>query len=442
MSKPQPKQSSFFATLYDSKLDNHHILVWTVNRLTDKKLSKWFTNPVDAMSYALEQANDVDVYFNIAVAAKAGASNQRIKAKREEPRDILASGIGCLWVEVDYGEEGHASDDKKQKKTYPPTQEAALELIGLMPVEPTFIIHSGNGFHCYWLFKEFWTFANDKEREAAKVLVSRWQQLTKDHARNHGWHVDATQDLARVYRVPGTLNHKSDQPKQVTIHTDNRNVRYTREELEAHLTPEPTQKKQKQHPTSSVDASNLILKADAQPPKDKFDKLYKKTLFRQSCQRKRKDLEDDSASGYDFSLASFAALAGWTDQEIADLMISQRREHDDDLKLRRLDYYQPTINNARTESKATNERASQLVEPSNVANITKSKQARIEELGVTRTLADDICEQNHFALDKGGLLYVYKNGVYVPEGEELVTRRVKELLNDEQLSKKLSLIHI
>ena len=64
-------------------------------------------------------------------------------------------------------------------------------------------------------------------------------------------------------------------------------------------------------------------------------------------------MADQSASAYDMSLASFAARAGWPDQQIADLMIAHRRAHGIDLKTSgrlgaiRLDYYQRTIAAAR-----------------------------------------------------------------------------------------------
>ena len=61
-----------------------------------------------------------------------------------------------------------------------------------------------------------------------------------------------------------------------------------------------------------------------------------------SYERKRTDLKDQSASSYDLSLANYGVQAGWTDQEIVNLLIENRRKHGDDLKLR-YDYYQRTL---------------------------------------------------------------------------------------------------
>ena len=67
-----------------------------------------------------------------------------------------------------------------------------------------------------------------------------------------------------------------------------------------------------------------------------------------SCERQRTDLPDSSASGYDQSLANFAANAGWSDQEIVNLLIAHRRTFGDDLNLNNPQKYQRTIATART----------------------------------------------------------------------------------------------
>jgi P4 family phage/plasmid primase-like protien len=107
-------------------------------------------------------------------------------------------------------------------------------------------------------------------------------------------------------------------------------------------------------------------------------------------------------------------------------MIACRRKHGENLKLRQ-DYYQRTIENARKEA-ARDESAG--------GGVRVRKQP--EDVGLTKMLADRICETEHFACDKGRLLYVYSNGVYVPRGQQVVRRLVKELLNEENLTKKWS----
>ena len=91
---------------------------------------------------------------------------------------------------------------------------------------------------------------------------------------------------------------------------------------------------------------NVAIDADRTPPLDKYEALKEAdSRFRQSVERKRTDMKDSSPSAYDMSLASLAVRAGWNNQEIADLLVYVRMKHDDDLK--RKDYYQRTIHNAR-----------------------------------------------------------------------------------------------
>lgn len=98
----------------------------------------------------------------------------------------------------------------------------------------------------------------------------------------------------------------------------------------------------------SVEVGSFTLRADAVPPFDKWEALKENSSkARLSWERRRSDLQDQSASGYDLSLATFAAQAGWSDQEIVDLLIAARRKHADELHLNRPDKYALTLRKAR-----------------------------------------------------------------------------------------------
>lgn len=72
---------------------------------------------------------------------------------------------------------------------------------------PSVIVRSGNGLHCYWVFTESLTI----ERWA--VLAQRFKQVCIAT----GLRIDpsCTGDAARLLRVPGTHNHKGDEPLPV-----------------------------------------------------------------------------------------------------------------------------------------------------------------------------------------------------------------------------------
>jgi hypothetical protein len=103
----------------------------------------------------------------------------------------------------------------------------------------------------------------------------------------------------------------------------------------------------------SVDL-NFTVNPSANPPADKFaDLLRGKPRFRQSWEHAR-NVDNNSLSSYDMSLAGFAYQAGWTHQEIVDLVVAHRRMYGDRTKLLRRDYHERMLKRL-TEAKETKE---------------------------------------------------------------------------------------
>ena len=116
-----------------------------------------------------------------------------------------------------------------------------------------------------------------------------------------------------------------------------------------------------------IEVGVLVVNPAAQPPLAKLEALREvDKKFDQSYRRQRKvpgDLADQSASTYDQSLASLTALAGWSDQEICDLLVYSRVKHGDSLKTDRTPpekYYTDTIRKAR--EFARQQRAGEIIE--------------------------------------------------------------------------------
>ncbi len=180
-----------------------------------------------------------------------------------------------------------------------------------------------------------------------------------------GWTVDATHDLSRLMRIPGTINNKEPAlPVRVAVLVQD-GPRYSQEELILQV-PEgyhpmgpkpkseaakkarpgarlgPAGKKASRKNRDRSGNGSLILHPDAEPPALKLAALLMNDLkFRKSWKGTRWDLADQSPSAYDMSLAAMAVNAGWSDQETANLMIARRAKHGHDLKLRE-SYYQRT----------------------------------------------------------------------------------------------------
>ena len=134
---------------------------------------------------------------------------------RGKTHDIIA--LPGLWLDLDYESPGA----HKVLHPLPPNEDAALSLLGAAPYRPSLIIHSGHGLQAYWLFKELACFDTEDDREAFGRLCRGWQQVIQHAGRDRGWHVDSTADLARVLRIPGTRNFKTDQPQEVRVHEAN-----------------------------------------------------------------------------------------------------------------------------------------------------------------------------------------------------------------------------
>ncbi len=319
--------------------------MWTKNGI--KKESRFFTDLNEAIRHAESQSAIRDVYFGIGLGNKAKRANERFEANE-------VAALPGLWAEVDYLHPVH------KKKNLPPTAQDAIELLNRMPVSPSVIVHSGHGLQAYWLFERVESVKDDKQRAEFAQLNERWQKHLKALARAKGWDIDSTHDLARVFRIPGTKNHKNGKAVEVRV-IANSQLRYKPSELLNKLNavvPIASTKVVKDDKQAMAAIGLLRLDANAKPPQKKFDALCSlEPRFLASWNRKRsiKDLPDQTPSGYDLALANFTVEAGWSNQEIADLMIASRRKRGEDLKLGNKQYFVRTIAKAREKTKPATE---------------------------------------------------------------------------------------
>ena len=253
---------------------------------------------------------------------------------RGEKADCVA--IPGVWADLDYAEGGG-----HKKPNLPPTEEDAKRLLAEMGPAPSIIIHSGRGLQAWWLFKEPWVLESDDDRTKAEALTKGWCSTLRARSKAHGWDADQVGDLTRVMRLPGTWNRKG-VPKKTRLLELNEH-RYEPSDLEAYLLPETEEK------SAAADLKwQIDLNAAAEPPAEKFMRLCEiDSAFKSAWEHTRTDLQDQSASSYDLSLATKAFAASWTGQEVVNLLIAHRRRHNADLKLRK-DYYERTLNLAMT----------------------------------------------------------------------------------------------
>jgi hypothetical protein len=317
--------TEFLQELWGFKPESSFVLVWQKKG----KKSNWFQDIGKIESFIQKNRDLSDLYVGVGLSPKDYGSKNRCPANE-------VSGIAGFWADIDILDEVH------KKENLPASLEEAKSLF---PEPPTCVIHSGHGIQAWWLFREPWIFENEDERFKAQAMCQAWHHRLLERATARGWVIDATFDLSRILRIPGTKNLKDPKDvRDVELIEQEWTTRYEPEDLVPAIVVEKKERVE-------AEIGRIMLRPDAAPPMDKWEALMSaEPKFKKSWNHDRKDLSDQSPSSYDFSLASIAFQADWTDQEIVDLLIAHRRKHKADLKLRK-DYYLRTLEKLKLERK-------------------------------------------------------------------------------------------
>jgi hypothetical protein len=267
--------------------------------------TEFFSDISAAVSYADTKSRQCDVYYGLGLV---GGS-----PKGRGAFDDIAA-IGALWADIDLASPVHTTS------ALPETIDDVDKILASLPLKPSTIVKSGYGVHVYWLLNEPFIFANNDDRQKAATLAKGWHGMVCAESSKLGWSLPNLGDITRILRVPGTWNYKiADKPRPVEILFCDHAVRYSIDQIEQFVPALPDT-------SAPATAINLSLRPDAQPPADKFfEAMQFSPKFRDTWNRQRKDLTDQSQSTYDLSLATIAAYLGWSDQEMSDLFISARR---------------------------------------------------------------------------------------------------------------------
>lgn len=311
----------------DGLTEDQRLVIWSA----PDKAREFFADAEAAVEYAQTKADTQNVYFGLGLIH----GNPKGRGKLA---DVAA--IGCLWADIDIAGEGH------KKTNLPADLSAARRLLDRVGLKPSIIIHSGHGLQAYWLLKELWTFEDAPERHKAATLARRWVATIRAVAGVEGYDVDAVGDLTRVFRLPGTMNRKGE-PIPVKIIEDDPALRYGADDFDQFLVAEEFEPD-----TGRASVDPIILTKHVNLPTLKLMALLENDIkFKKSWKHNRPDLQDQSPSAYDMSLATIAATSGWTDQEIADLIVAFRQQYNlEPEKVARRSYLQLTIGKAKAAS--------------------------------------------------------------------------------------------
>jgi putative DNA primase/helicase len=134
---------------------------------------------------------------------------QRSRGSEADSQELVG-----LWADIDIAGPGH-----KTNKVLPPDETEARKIItesGLP--EPTVWVHSGGGLYPWWLLQNPARPNGEDGMDEAKILVQGWQKIIAHSASKLGYHYGTeVGDLARVLRIPGTVNRKAGLERPCTI---------------------------------------------------------------------------------------------------------------------------------------------------------------------------------------------------------------------------------
>lgn len=322
----------FLGALFDGAPRGAAVQLWH----RDNKKTYYFGN-LDAAADHVKSGYKTDIYVAAGLGAKISTPN-----KTRVPASSIAA-IPGVWADIDVngGPEG--------KTGAAPDFDDALWLATEF-LAPSVIVHSGHGVQAWWLFEGGpWAFTSDAERQQAARLVHAYQNYLRSKAKEVGWNIDATHDLARLMRLPGTHNYKDPaNPADVCI-LQHEGARVTIEGIGA-LCQEYMQSANEAMRRVTGEGIGIELRGDKAVPSFRVGQLMAVDVdFKNTWDRKKAGRTQTwSDSEFDLSLATRLAEAGCSDQEIADAIVHNRLQHGDSKnKSQRPDYIKQTIGKAR-----------------------------------------------------------------------------------------------
>jgi len=322
-------QQTLLTSWFNGKPESDRILIW---QLAGKR-SFWYPS-VEAIP--AEESWSGDTYFGVGTAGADSATEYG--AHHRCPADRI-TGIGGLWLDIDIASPAH------KKGNLPPNEAEAMRLLtaAFPALSPSYIIHSGHGLQAYWLFDKWLPINTDESSAEAKAtgfaravvqdLLLAFNTHWRSHCAAEGFDADSVCDLARLMRLPGTTNCKlPGEPAGVTGLVSNPELKYSFKEFAARFSA-PTQSAEPKPKKGAQRKATPIKDKPRTINKDKFVALCEadQRVLR-TWELDRPELQSKSASELTISLGRLAHNAGWTDQEVYDLMFHFRARHHFDPK--------------------------------------------------------------------------------------------------------------
>lgn len=168
----------------------------TITMLPERK-TLWFkmSEIEKALLLASKYGTKTNTFFGVGLRKKALKNGFR-----GSERDILC--ITTLYADIDVKSEAHA------QTSLPSSVDEATEFLHSLKIKPSIIVNSGNGIHGYWLLDKPFIIETEEGRKHISSIFKGFGRYVNSEAKKHEWKIDSVYDLARILRVPGTINHK------------------------------------------------------------------------------------------------------------------------------------------------------------------------------------------------------------------------------------------
>ena len=168
----------------------------TLTSLPDRQ-TKWFkVSEIEKLAKTAEIIGQkTNVFFGVGLRNKVLPNNLRGSEKN-------ISCITTLYADIDVKGDAHA------QKSLPGTIDEAVNFLNNLKIKPSIIVSSGNGIHSYWLLDKPFKIETEEDKNYVAHIFKGFGKYVNCEAKNLGWRLDNVYDLARILRVPGTINHK------------------------------------------------------------------------------------------------------------------------------------------------------------------------------------------------------------------------------------------
>lgn len=311
-----------------------------------------------------------DAFFSATLQSPDEVRRIAKRDNHQNPRwySESAAAIGGLWLDVDVANSSH-----KKAGLFESDDKAIEFLYGIIAVPPSFVLKTGGGFHAWWRLSVPLIFPAD-DRERAAALVQAWQDFCIADAQERDYVVDSTFDLARMLRLPGTVNGKygseiislapigTSSLECTTLHDVDTFSLLCGARIEEILTCSDTA------PSTDIEAGpegGLDVSCTPFKPTPAFiDSITEMSAdFADLWERRRKL---PSQSEYDLAIANQLVKLNRSDQEVTDALIVHRRDAGLEAKPR-VDYYVRTLARAKSGTETPELRRERIVKEKKAA---------------------------------------------------------------------------